>query len=131
MADDSSIAELVAELVSRLQNVKLGPGVVGRNSSIAWVALLIDLACIIAAIFLRSIWLAGTALAAGTLVGILIPFLNVHFGKKNPGAALLEGAEFLTYQQVELASKGVPAIQPSAPMPQPPSLPPKEPEKER
>lgn len=128
---DRGVTELVVELVTRLQNVKLGHGVVGRNSQIAWGGVGIAIVGLLASMVEHIVWLAGASIALAVGAVILIPCLNVYFGTKNPGAALLEGAELLTYQQVELASKGMPAIQPSAPVPPPPQLPPKEPEKEQ
>jgi len=34
----------------------------------------------------------------------------INFANKNPQAALLEGAEFLVHEQIELAAKGIPVI---------------------
>ncbi|HKW18262.1 MAG TPA: hypothetical protein VJO35_12210 [Terriglobales bacterium] len=111
--------------MTRLQNIKLGHGVVGRNSQIAWGGITLALAGLVVSAVDHVIWLAAASMALGAGAVILVPCLNVYFGNKNPGAALLEGAQLLTYQQMTLASKDVPAIQPSAPMPPPP----KEPEK--
>jgi len=59
MAD--SLKDEVPKLMDRLgisgqqlQNVKLGPGVVGRNSSIAWVAGIVMLAGVIGGVWLHN-----------------------------------------------------------------------------
>jgi hypothetical protein len=125
---DSS--DKVAELMKRLgvsgqqlQNVKLGPGVVGRNSSIAWVAGIVMLAGVICGGYLHSPTLVGVSLLGGVLVGLVVPWLNVSFAKTNPAAALLEGAHFVEFHQMQLtAAKGVPPVGGGPPVPPPPQL---------
>jgi general stress protein CsbA len=94
-------------LGSQVQGVKLGPGVVGRNSSIAYALELVMLAGVIAGIFLHSVWLVGISLFGAIVGGLLIARMNVTFGKANPAAAILEGAEFLQFHQLQaMATKG-------------------------
>jgi hypothetical protein len=121
----------VTELMKRLgvsgqqlQNVKLGPGVVGRNSSIAWVAGIVMLAGVICGGYLHSPTLVGASLFGGILVGLVVPCLNVSFAKKNPAAALLEGAHFVEFHHMQLtAAKGMPPVEGGPPVPPPPQLP--------
>jgi hypothetical protein len=104
-----------------LRNTKLGPGVVGRNSAIAYTFLVVMLVGALCSYFLKSEVLMGISLGGAILVTVIIAVLNVYFGNKNPGAAILEGAQFLQYHQIEMASKDRPAIDPiSPPMPPPP-----------
>lgn len=111
-ATGRKFAELLKSLGidgSRLQNVKLGPGVVGRNSSVAWVGGLVMLGGVVGGIWLHSVFLVAVSVVGGVLIGVGVPCLNVHFAKKNPAAALLEGAHFVEYHQIQLtASKGKP-----------------------
>lgn len=119
------IAQLLKKLGltgHQLHNVKLGPGVVGRNSSIAWAFELVMLVGVICATIMHSPWLLALSLGGAILVAVVIVVTNVYFGNKNPAAALLEGAEFLEYQQI-LAAKGRPVIAPTEPVEAPPLLP--------
>jgi hypothetical protein len=109
---------------NQLQNVKLGPGVVGRNSSIAWVGGVVMLAGVIGGVWLHSEILVGGALVGGLLVAVGVPCLNVYFAKTNPAAALLEGAQFVEFHQLQLtASKGARPTEGGPPVPPPQQLP--------
>lgn len=124
---DNKIAELMQKLGltgDQLQGVKLGPGVVGRNSTIAWVFLLVMLVGAVTAGYLHSQVLLGLSLGGAILAGVAIPVLNVYFGNKNPAAALMEGAEFLQYQrmQMRMAAKGIPVIESGVGVLAPPQL---------
>jgi hypothetical protein len=101
-----SIKEDITEVLNRVlgsqvQGVKIGPGVVGRNSSIAYVLEFVMLAGVIAGIFLHSVLLVGIALFGAIVAGLLIVVMNFTFGKDNPAAALLEGTEFLQFHQLQ------------------------------
>jgi hypothetical protein len=99
----------------QLQNAKLGPGVVGRNSKIGHTFLVVALVGVIGGSYIRNAPIIGISLVGGFLIALCIPLLNVIFGHKNPAAAILEGAQFLQYQQIEMAAKGRPAILSSTP----------------
>ena len=116
----------IADLLDRigisgqqLQGLRLGPGVVGRNTSIAWACELVMLAGAIGSAFNHNALLLGGSLIGAVLVALVICLSNVIFGSKNTAAALLEGAHFLQYQHLEMAAKGVPRIELSPPMPAP------------
>jgi hypothetical protein len=127
MSDDDKTINRTAGLMKalgisgeQLQNAKLGPGVVGRNSVIAHTFLVVALAGVIASAYLHNNLLLGLSLCFGFMVALAIPILNAYFGNKNPAAALLEGAQFLQYHQFQMASQGKPEIEAKAP----PELPP-------
>src|SRR5512142_1165369 len=84
----------------QLQNAKLGPGVVGRNSRIAISFMAVAVAGIGAGISVHSAFIVGLSVTFGFISALAITILNVVFGQKNPGAAILEGAEFIQYQQI-------------------------------
>ena len=94
----SRLKDQVIELMERLgitghqlQSVTLGPGVVGRNSSIAFALLVVMAAGVISGAFLHSELLVGLSVGGAIVGALLITCMNVHFGHKNPAAAILEG----------------------------------------
>ncbi|HXM62959.1 MAG TPA: hypothetical protein VN950_19005 [Terriglobales bacterium] len=124
-----SLKDQVIEVMERLgitghqlQSITLGPGVVGRNSSIAFALLVVMLAGVICGALLHSELLVGLSLGGAIVVPLVITCLNVHFGQKNAAAAILEGAQFIEYQHMQLtAIKGEPPTLQSGPPGPPPS----------
>lgn len=84
--------------------VRLGPGVVGRTTTAAIIALVV---LGIVAWNLTHQWLLGGVAALGFLIFIVYFIGVMHFAGKHPAAALLEGSEFLKWQQDEWVVKGV------------------------
>ena len=124
MSMKEEIVEMLERITgSHLQKVRLGPAVVGRNSSIAWALQLVMLAGVLSGAYLHSSILVGGSLIGALLGGLWISYLNVTFGKENPAAALLEGAHFLQFHEMQMtALKGAAAVElPSAPPVLPPS----------
>jgi general stress protein CsbA len=105
MGTKEDIAEILGRLIPQIQGVKLGPGVVGRNSSIAWALEFVMLAGVITGGFLHSVWLVGISLLGAIVCGLFFALVNVQFGKDNPAAALLEGIEFLQFHQMQATAK--------------------------
>jgi hypothetical protein len=110
-----SVTDQLGVSAEQLQNAKLGPGVVGRNSRIAISFLAVALAGVGGGVTVHSPLIIGLSLTFGFVGTLAITILNVVFGHKNPGAAILEGAEFIQYQQI-MASKGNPVIIPTLPV---------------
>jgi hypothetical protein len=126
--EKSKVIELMEKLGitgHQLQNVKLGPGVVGRNSSIAWALELVMLAGVICGAYLHSAALVGLSLGGAILVALAVAAGNIYFGRQNPAAALLEGAHFLEFQHMQMtAAKGESHVEiPEPPIPPPAQLP--------
>ena len=91
-----------------VDRVRLGRGVVGRATYAVVAAL-----SVLALVAWRGdsamlLWVAvlATALFFVYFCGVL------WFANRNPGVALLEGAELLRWRQTELASKGIASISP-------------------
>jgi hypothetical protein len=86
-----------------VERVKLSRGVVGRTTYaiVAFFAVLAIAASRIATELL--LWVIGI----GAVTFVIYLFAVMRFADKNPGAALLEGAELLHWQQTELAAKGI------------------------
>ena len=128
---EKPLKEQVLDLLDRLgisgrhlRNARLGPGVVGRNSSIAWALEVVMLAGVVCGGILRSPVLVGVSLGGAIVVALTIASLNVHFGKANPAAALLEGAEFVEFHHMQLtaAKDAPPTVLPGPPVPPPSQL---------
>lgn len=120
--EDDSFSRL-GLVAQQLQGVKLGPGVVGRNTSIAWLFMVVMLVGVVSSATMHNPWLLGIALGGAIFGTLFTQSINVYFGNKNPGAALLEGAQLLEYQK--MAAKGMPVIEDlSTAVPPPPPLPP-------
>lgn len=117
----------VAELMERLgisghhlATVRLGPGVVGRNSSIAWALEVVMLAGVVCGGLLKSPPVVVLSLVGAIGMALWISHLNVRFGREDPAAALLEGGQFLQFHQMQLtAAKDQPPAPggPAAPPP--------------
>jgi hypothetical protein len=122
----TEVADLLSKafgIGGRLQGVKLGPGVVGRNTSILWIFEVVMLAGIAVGAFQRNMTIVGISLA-GAIVGVLYGLsLNTYFAMRNPAAALLEGSEFLQHELTKMGSKDKPIIDVTSTPTPPPSLP--------
>jgi hypothetical protein len=103
------------------EKMRLGPGVVGRSATVAVVALLV-LGVVAWRLTDQNLLLV---IAGASFILFLIYFIGAMiYGAKNPAAALLEGAELVTWQKQELAAKNVPHP-PDSPLitdPRPPSI---------
>ncbi len=98
-----------------VERIRLGRGVVGRTTYAAVAALFV-----LAVVAWRAdpsmlIWIGLLAVGLFVLyfLGVLI------FAERNPGTALLEGAELLRWRQSELAAKGLDPIPPAPALPEP------------
>jgi len=101
--------ELFRKLSESYRGIKLGRGVVGKTSHAtlaiigAWAIIIFRLS---ESIILDSLLLCSGAIA--TLVYFWWVNKTQEFATKNPGLAMLEGAEFVEYQKWEAEVKGQP-----------------------
>ena len=95
------------ELIKNVAKVKLGGGVFGKTCTVIMVV-----AVTIGVIAWASgnLWVSIGAIGLIFIMTFVLLWRLISFANKNPQAAILEGAEFLVHQQIELASKGVPSI---------------------
>lgn len=98
-----------------VERIRLGRGVVGRTTYAAVAALFVLAVVASRADSTMLIWIAVLAVGLFALyfLGVLI------FAERNPGTALLEGAELLRWRQSELAAKGLDSIPPVPALPEP------------
>jgi hypothetical protein len=102
VTDIRKILEESGLQVGSLDRIRLTRGVVGKTSYVAGAALLVLL-------------VAATRASEKTLLAVLIATILVFlayfigillFAAKNPGVALLEGAELIRWRQMEMGVKG-------------------------
>lgn len=111
-----------AESVDR---IRLGRGVVGKTTY----AVIIVLIVLGIALTRTSVpWLVLVLAGMAALLFIMYFVGVIRFAGRNPGAALLEGAELLRWKQFDLAAKNIPVIPDTPPLVDPskplPALPP-------
>lgn len=95
------------KLIKSVSKVKLGGGIFGKTCTVIMV---------IAVTFGFISWVSGNIWVCVASIGLtfimafVLLWRLINFANKNPQAVILEGAEFLVHQQIELASKGIPSI---------------------
>lgn len=102
--------EILAQVAESSRNVKLGKGVVSKTSYVAAFAVLV---------WAIIVWRwsdnlttdAGLLLAGLAASGFAYWYIGAtqRFAEKNPGQALLEGAEFLEWTKIGAATKALPS----------------------
>lgn len=107
--------------VSGIDRIKLGRGLVGKLAGTLQALLAVCFITVVAGIFLRSPLIVLAGLAAGVVCFLLNSLFSIIFSMKYPAIALLEGAEFVKYRQLEMAAKEIPSP-PSQPNIEPPAL---------
>jgi predicted outer membrane repeat protein len=96
-----------SKLINNVAKVKLGGGIFGKTCTviiviavtfggIAWIA--------------NNLWVCILALFLIAIIAFVLLWRLIDFADKNPQAVILEGAEFLVHQQIELAAKGIPNL---------------------
>jgi hypothetical protein len=103
--DLGKLLESAGISASSYDRVRLSRGVVGKSSYVAGLALIV---LIVAAYSSKdtTYLLAIAILAAIIFVVFFVGAL--WFASKNPGLALLEGAELIQWRQLEMTAKDVP-----------------------
>ncbi|KIC90266.1 hypothetical protein [Flavihumibacter solisilvae] len=54
-----------------------------------------------------NLWISCAAIALIFILTFVILWRLINFANKNPQAAILEGAEFLVHEQIQMAAKGL------------------------
>lgn len=96
-----------SKLINNVAKVKLGGGIFGKTCTV-----LIVIAVTFGAIawIANNLWVCILALVLIAIIAFVLLWRLINFADKNPQAVILEGAEFLVHQQIELAAKGIPSI---------------------
>ena len=100
MGDDEGNApdglEAIKKLLPLASQLKLGKGVVAKIVPVVWVSILV-----LGAIALKTQnpWLEGAIVAAIIVLCPVLMFKTLSYAERNPGIALLEGGELITFQR--------------------------------
>jgi hypothetical protein len=107
LSDIRNLLDQTGLKIEGLDRIRLARGVVGKASYVA--AALLAVFGIIAFELRDTNALVGLgALAAVTFLAYL--FCVLRFATRNPGLALLEGAELIQWRQMDMAAKDMPVI---------------------
>ena len=104
-----------SQIFEGISKVKLRGGVVGKVSTV-----LICVSAAMAAIAwsIQVIWVSVLALVFVFALCFVMLWRLINFADRNPQAALLEGAEFLAHEQIQLGMKSSPTLPESCELPQ-------------
>jgi hypothetical protein len=105
------------ELTERFGHIKFPSGVIGKSTYLT-IALLILWAIIAVKLPTNSEGWFSPLLAVGLIATAVVVWLvrsNQRFAERNPGQAMLDGAEFLDYYKFEVQAKGVAHV-PASPL---------------
>lgn len=102
--------DILASAIESSRNVKFGRGVVSKTS---YVAALVGAVWITIAFRLGENLYANLGLLLAGCIATGFAFWYIRssqkFAERNPGQALLDGAEFLEWSRIEAAAKGIPS----------------------
>jgi hypothetical protein len=119
MPDIRKILEESGFKVDGLDRIRLARGVVGKSSYVAGAAMLV-----FAVLAMRVSGVGLFAALIGATVVLFISYLVgiLWFATKNPGLALLEGAELIQWRQMDMGVKGVSTLPNDANVAPPPQI---------
>jgi hypothetical protein len=110
VADDDVARTLLARMQA-LGHIRLARGVVGKTSVVAGIALLV-----LGGIAWRIDAASLPMMAAAVVVAFFVYLAAIlWFAHRHPEQALLEGAEIIQYQQLQMAARQVPEAPPLKP----------------
>jgi hypothetical protein len=98
----------LGKLTERFGHIKFPPGVIGKSSYVM-IALLVLWAIVALRLSSNSSWHDPLLLVGIIATAIVIWWVwsTQRFAERNPGQAMLEGAQFLDYYKFEAQAKGL------------------------
>jgi hypothetical protein len=105
LAQFTKILEDIGINSEGLDKIRLGRGVIGKSTYVAIAALAV--LGLVASRVTNEWFLISIAVGVLLLFGAFF-FGSMKYAKENPGSALLEGAELITWRKQELAAKFLP-----------------------
>lgn len=97
----------VGKLIENVSRIKLKGGIFSKAST---VLIVVSVCILVIALIARNIWVSCGAIGLIFTLTFVILWRLINFANKNPQAAILEGAEFLVHEQIQLAAKGIASI---------------------
>src|SRR6266511_5958549 len=122
--------EELTRLVERFGRIKLAPGIAGKSAYVG-IAAIIVLGILALRVPPTDHVMVFLVVGAVILVFLIVVVANTLFARRNPGAALLEGAELIAWAKHEHAAKGIGSLPERPSVPEPSGLPPAVEEDER
>jgi hypothetical protein len=97
----------IDKLIASVSQIKLKGGIFAKAAA----ALIVMSICVLgAAILCTNFWISVIAIVSIVLPVFILIWRLLNFADKNPQAAILEGAEFLVHEKIQLAMKDVVSI---------------------
>lgn len=97
----------VGKLIENVSQIKLKGGIFSKASTV----LIVISVCIFGiAALTGNLYVSCAAIGLIFILAFVILWRLINFANKNPQAAILEGAEFLVHEQIQLAAKGITSI---------------------
>lgn len=97
----------INKLIRNVSQVKLQGGLFAKASI---VIIIVSLCLFGIAALTGNVWVSIGAIVLIFVLAFVILWRLINFANKNPQAAILEGAQFLVHEQMQLAAKGVKEI---------------------
>lgn len=97
----------IGKLVNNVSKVTLKGGIFAKTCT---VLIMVSISMFGISYFAKNIWISGIAIGLIFIMTFMILWRLINFANKNPQAAILEGAQFLVHEQIQLAAKGVPNL---------------------
>lgn len=97
----------IGELVNNVSKVTLKGGIFAKTCS---VLIIVAISMLGISFFAKNIWISGISIFLIFFLTLVILWRLINFANKNPQAAILEGAQFLVHEQIQLAAKGIPSL---------------------
>jgi hypothetical protein len=95
------------KLIKNFSRVKLKGGIFGKTCT---VLIVVSFTMFGISYVTKNVWISGAAIGLIFILSFIMLWRLINFANKNPQAAILEGAEFLIHEQMQLAAKGVPNL---------------------
>lgn len=94
----------IGKFVKNVSQIRLKGGIFAKASI---VIIVVSICLFGIAALTGNIWVSCGAIGLIFILAFVILWRLINFANKNPQAAILEGAEFLVHEQIQLAAKGV------------------------
>jgi len=97
----------IGELVNNVSKVTLKGGIFAKTCT---VLIIVSISMFGISFFAKNIWISGIAIGLIFILTFIVLWRLINFANNNPQAAILEGAQFLVHEQIQLAAKGIPSL---------------------